>query len=144
MRERGFTLFELMIVIVVLAIIAGVGIPQIGAMVKASKVSATKSELVEIKQAIIGDPQVVAGGTNVARGFEGDIGNPPNRLQDLATKPDTIPSYDRITGRGWNGPYIDTSEGAYLTDAWEQAYVYSASERTVKSIGSGEEITVGF
>jgi len=133
-----------MIVIVVLAIIAGVGIPQIGAMVKASKVNATKSELNEIKQAIAGDPNVVAGGQNIARGFEGDIGNPPNRLLDLAFRPDTIPAYDRITGRGWNGPYVDTSESSYLMDAWDETYVYSAVERTIKSIGSGVEITVGF
>jgi prepilin-type N-terminal cleavage/methylation domain-containing protein len=144
LTNKGFTLIELVIVIVVLAILAGVGIPQIGSMVKASKVNATKSEMIEIKRAIDGDPQVVAGGENVARGFEGDVGNPPNRLLDLAYKPDTIPPYDRITGRGWNGPYIDTSEASYLMDAWNEAYVYSATERTIKSTGSGTEITVGF
>ncbi len=144
MGSRGFTLIELVVVIVVLGIIAAVGIPQIGGMIQASRMNATKSELAELKKAIVGSPQLVAGGTYVGTGFEADVGHPPDRLEDLAAKPDTISIWNRLTGKGWHGPYIDDSNGDYLTDAWGLAYTYDESGRTIISTGSGESITIGF
>ncbi|MCK4656855.1 MAG: prepilin-type N-terminal cleavage/methylation domain-containing protein [candidate division Zixibacteria bacterium] len=143
-QYAGFTLVELVIVIVVLAIIAAVGIPQIGGMIQISKTNATKTEMVELKKAIIGNPQTVAGGVYVSCGFEGDIGFAPSRLEDLVTKPDSISLWDRLTRRGWNGPYIDSIDGGYLADEWESAYVYNGSARTLTSNGSGTGIVVGF
>ena len=140
----GFTLVELVIVIAVLAIIAAVGIPQIGGMIQVSKTNATKSEMVELKKAIIGNPQAVAGGVYVSRGFEGDVGFAPSRLEDLVIKPDSISSWDRLIRRGWNGPYIDSTDGGYLADAWESAYVYDGSARTVTSNGSGTGLVISF
>ncbi len=143
-QYAGFTLVELVIVIVVLAIIAAVGIPQIGGMIQVSKTNATKTEMVELKKAIIGNPQAVAGGVYVSCGFEGDVGFAPSRLEDLVTKPDSISSWDRLTRRGWNGPYVDSTDGGYLADAWESAYVYNCPARTLTSNGSGTGIVVGF
>jgi prepilin-type N-terminal cleavage/methylation domain-containing protein len=143
-QYAGFTLVELVIVIVVLAIIAAVGIPQIGGMIQISKTNATKTEMVELKKAIIGNPQAVAGGVYVSCGFEGDIGFAPSRLEDLVTKPDSVSTWDRLTRRGWNGPYIDSTDGGYRADAWESAYVYNGSVRTLTSNGSGTGIVVSF
>jgi prepilin-type N-terminal cleavage/methylation domain-containing protein len=144
-RSRsGFTLVELIIVIVVLSIIAAVGIPQIGGMIQVSKTNATKSELVELKTAIIGNPQAVSGGVQVNRGFEGDVGFAPSRLEDLVTKPDSIADWNRITRLGWNGPYIDSTNGDYLVDSWGAAYLYDGISRTITSTGSGESLAVGF
>jgi hypothetical protein len=132
------------IVIAVLSIIAAVGIPQIGGMLQVSKVNTTKSEMAELRRAIVGNPQAVAGGTYIDRGFEGDNGFAPSRLEDLVARPDSIPAWDRLTRRGWNGPYIDSTEGRYLVDEWGSAYVYSSSTRTITSNGSGENITISF
>jgi prepilin-type N-terminal cleavage/methylation domain-containing protein len=142
--RRGFTLVELVIVIVVLAIIAAVGIPQIGGMIQVSKTNATKSELVELKTAIIGNPQAVSGGVQINRGFEGDVGFAPSRLEDLVTKPDSVPVWNRVTRLGWNGPYIDSTDGAYLVDAWGTSYSYDNVSRTITSTGSGESLEVSF
>jgi hypothetical protein len=130
--------------IVVLAIIAAVGIPQIGGMIQVSKTNATNSELVELKTAIIGNPQAVSGGVQINRGFEGDVGFAPSRLEDLVTKPDSIPVWNRITRFGWNGPYIDSTDGAYLVDAWGTSYSYDYMSRTITSTGSGESLAVSF
>ncbi len=144
MGIRGFTLVELVIIIVVLGIIAAVGIPKIGGLLGESKSSATKAELAELKKAIIGNPQVVAAGSLVSRGFEGDVGFAPERLQDLVTKPDSVQSWDRIQESGWHGPYIDASNSDYLSDAWGTPYAYDGSARTITSSGSGSDITVNF
>lgn len=141
---HGFTLVELVIIIVVLGLIAAVGIPKIGGLLGESKSSASKAEMAELKKAIIGNPQVVAGSSLVSRGFEGDVGFAPSSLQDLATKPDSVSAWDRIQERGWHGPYIDASDGDYLKDAWGAAYVYDGSARTITSSGSGSDITINF
>jgi len=141
---RGFTLVELVIVIVVLGIVATVAIPKIGGLLKSSKITATKSEMAELKLAIVGDARVVSGGKMTNCGFEGDVGSPPTRLIDLAVKPDSLAAYDNILGFGWNGPYIDTGDGSCFDDAWNVTYTYNPSARTISSSGSGTSITLGF
>lgn len=142
--SSGFTLIELVIIIAVLAVVAAVAIPRIGGLIETSRTSATKSELSELKKAIVGSPQVTGGNSYASRGFENDVGFPPSRLEDLVTKPDSIPIYNRIAGIGWNGPYIDSANGEYLLDAWDSVYAYTAAGRTITSSGSGSAISVNF
>src|SRR5512140_131354 len=115
--RRGFTLIELVIVIVVLGIMAAFAVPRFVDIGSSSKRTATLDEMNTLKRAIIGNPSTVAGGEYIDRGFEGDLGFAPSRLQDLGKKPDSVASYDKLTRLGWNGPYVDTSAGSYLKDA---------------------------
>lgn len=131
-------------VIVTLGILAAVAIPRFTDMSESSKITATKKELLTLKTAIAGNPDVVAGGKYVDRGFEGDVGFAPSQLADLVTKPDSVSTYDKLTGIGWNGPYIDSTEGNYLKDAWDAAYVYQPSNRRLISVGGSDSIIVGF
>lgn len=142
--QKGFTLTELVIIIVTLGILAAVAIPKFSNMAESSKVSATKQELAALKQAIVGNPQAVSGGKYVDRGFEGDVGTPPNNLIDLAVKPDTLASYNKFTSLGWNGPYIDDAENSFLSDAWGASYVYQRSARMILSVGGSDTISVSF
>ncbi len=142
--QRGFTLIELVIIIVTLGILAAVAIPKFGDLAENSKKTATKDELQTLKRGIIGNAQAIAGGKYVDKGFEGDIGYPPSRLEDLAKRPDSISAYDKLTGIGWNGPYIDSSGGSYLFDAWKTPYVYQPSARRLISVGGGDSIIVTF
>ncbi|HOP06736.1 MAG TPA: prepilin-type N-terminal cleavage/methylation domain-containing protein [candidate division Zixibacteria bacterium] len=142
--DCGFTLIEVVMIIVILGIIAAVAIPRFGDMSNASKEAATQQELAILKKAIVGDASITAGGKMVNRGFEGDVGFVPSRLQDLVTKPDSVSSYNPLTRLGWNGPYIDGSNGLYLTDAWSSNYVYTPSLRVITSVGGGDTISVTF
>jgi len=142
--SSGFTLVELVIIIVVLGIVAAVAIPRIGSILESSRVNATKDEMGHIKQAIIGDTRVTGGGKYVNVGYEGNIGYPPSNLVDLVRKPDSIPVYDRFTSFGWNGPYLDSAEQHYLYDAWDSLYQYDANNRTITSIGANPDLTVTF
>lgn len=140
----GFTLVELVIIIVVLGILASVAIPKLSDMAEGSKVNATKKEMAALKRAIVGNPEVVSGGHYVERGFEGDVSFVPSQLVDLAVRPDSIAVYDKLTRLGWNGTYIDSSGGNYLKDAWGTAYVYDPSNRRISSVGGADTISITF
>lgn len=138
-RQHGFTLIELVIIIVVLGILAVVAIPKLGSITNSSKIAATKDELAMLKRALVGNPHAISAGQYIDRGFEGDVGYLPSALVDLVKKPDSISSYNKISRIGWNGPYADSSGGAYLTDAWGNSYVYQRSLRRLVSSGGGSD-----
>jgi prepilin-type N-terminal cleavage/methylation domain-containing protein len=143
-RQTGFTLIELVMVIVVLGILSAVAIPQFTDMADSSKIAATKKELQEIKRAIVGNADLIAGGQLVDRGFEGDVGFTPSLLIDLGKKPDSVSAWNNLTRLGWNGPYIDTSGGNYLTDSWGTGYIFLPLQRQLLSVHGVDTISVNF
>ncbi len=140
----GFTLIELVIIIVVLGIISTVAFVKYSDFVNQSRIEACEAELATLKRAIVGNAQVTAGGRYTDVGFEGNIGSPPNALVDLARKPDSLTAYNAISRLGWNGPYIDSANGDYLKDPWGVNYVYERANRRIKSTGSGSDIILTF
>jgi prepilin-type N-terminal cleavage/methylation domain-containing protein len=142
--RRGFTLIELVIIIVVLGIVAAVAIPKFGSLTENARINATKEEMLTLKKAIVGDPRVTAGGRYINRGFEGDVGHPPANLTELAVKPDSLAAYDKFTRIGWNGPYIDSAGQEYMNDAWGNAYVYDRVARTITATGTTPNIVISF
>jgi prepilin-type N-terminal cleavage/methylation domain-containing protein len=137
-NKSGFTLIEIVMVIVAIGILAIVAIPKFGNMIAGSKEAATKDELRTLKIALVGSAQ-----SNV-RGYENDVGLLPPSLIGLAVKPAGVGNWDRFTQTGWHGPYIDTTGGEYLKDAWGSTYIYSQAARKIMSIGSGDTITAIF
>ncbi len=137
--DSGFTLIELVIIIVVLAVLASVGVPVLGKMIISARRESTRKELYTLKSAIVGRI-----GPNSIQGYETDVGQPPPTLQGLVTKPGGVADYDRFTRTGWNGPYIEEDGGSYLKDAWGADYIYDPTLRTIMSIGGPDTITVVF
>lgn len=144
LHSRGFTLVELVVIIVVLGILAAYAVPKFSSISDSSKITATKEEIQQLKRAIVGSPTIVAGGAMIDRGYLGDVGFVPSALKDLVTKPDSVSTYNKLTRIGWNGPYIDSAMGGYNKDAWGVAYVYQSSTRRIVSVGGTDSIIVTF
>jgi len=135
--EGGFTLIELVIVIVLLGIMSAVVVPKFGTLLTRSKINGTKGELMVLREAIVGSGDVVSGGSVSSAGYKNDVGESPSLLDDLIIKPATVNAWNKYLQMGWNGPYIhDDGNDDYKLDAWGNAYVLS--DTSISSNGSDE------
>ena len=98
-RARGFTLLEMLAVIVLIGIIGAVVVTQVGKNVDKGKYGAGKAQLTTLSQKI--------------ENYALDNGTPPQQLQDLLAKP--------ANARNWQGPYAKESE---LHDPWGHDFGY--------------------
>ncbi|MFC1556188.1 prepilin-type N-terminal cleavage/methylation domain-containing protein [candidate division KSB1 bacterium] len=123
----GFTMIELIIVIVILGILAAVAVPKIGDMVESSRIETTKANLSTIKQAIVG-----------RYGYRTTVGYDPSNLGNLIDQGNDD-DYDMFTKIGWKGPYINYNEKYqnntydFEYDAWSNALDLRAAE--IRSAG---------
>jgi general secretion pathway protein G len=98
-RRQGFTLIEIMIVIVIIGMIAGlVGPALIQNLVKAKRETA-KTQLTLLK--------------NACKDYYLDLSEFPRDLDDLVTSPGNSK---------WDGPYLDPAK--VPVDPWGQPYQY--------------------
>lgn len=100
-RNQGFTLLEMLAVIVLLGIIATIVVRQVGGNVDKGKVGAGKAQLASLSMKI--------------ENYAMDVGAPPADLVDLLAKPANAP--------GWQGPYAKQSE---LRDPFGNAFAYQS------------------
>lgn len=114
-RQRGFTLVELLLVLVILALIAGLVLPGIIGKAESAKAKAAASQISRISMSV--------------ESFYLDTGNTPSSLNELVNEPAGV--------SGWNGPYIKNS---LLKDPWGQPYLYTMpgehAEFDIQSLGA--------
>jgi prepilin-type N-terminal cleavage/methylation domain-containing protein len=130
-NERGFTLPELVIVILLVGILAALAVRKMSTPIETARYERTRQELEQLARAIVGNPEVYANGVRTDYGYVGDVGSLPPDLRALVENPGYAT---------WDGPYIEAgSDGsAYLTDAWSAPYVLV--DTIVRSTGSGSNI----
>lgn len=126
-RTAGFTLIEIMLVVVIIGILAGIVIPKFSGQSKKAQINAAQMGITNLGTAL--------------KLYELDIGEFPKQLGDLITNPGL--------GDRWNGPYI---EKGIPKDPWKNEYVYTfpgqhnPTTYDVKSLGpdgveSADDIT---
>jgi general secretion pathway protein G len=96
---QGFTLVELLLVLVILALIAGLVLPGIIGKAEGAKIRAASSQISRLSMSV--------------ETFYLDTGTAPDRLQDLVQEPHNV--------AGWNGPYVKNS---LLKDPWGKEYQF--------------------
>jgi prepilin-type N-terminal cleavage/methylation domain-containing protein len=103
----GMTLMELIVVIAILAILAGAVIPLLNGIVAKSRITAVRASLSTVREAIVGKGD--------SPGFQSDVGRPPNSIAELlATSPPSgVALFNRDTNIGWRGPYLISQGGLY-------------------------------
>ena len=141
--KSGFTLMEMVIVILLLGIVAIVAVPNFFDLRDDAKDAVTKDRMQALKRAIVGDGRVVAGGVHAFPGYYGDMGRLPSALSELVTQ-GAQTAYNPITRIGWRGPYVDSSNlSSYSSDAWGTAFVYSSASRYIRSWGPNKADNAG-
>ncbi len=143
-RSQAFTLVELVIVIVIVGIMAGVGIRSILRIGENRAFRITLQRMDDIRYAIAGNPYIIADGTRLQYGYVGDTGEMPSTLNDLVTDPGVD---------NWQGPYLDEAKiqqdpTAIFRDGWNNAITYYLPSNTAEAptltstSGGGEDIVL--
>lgn len=154
-RDNGFTLIELIMIIILLGILSATAVVLVGNVLEQQKFDETVKEMNELKKAMLGNPEMISSGARSSFGSVGDIGALPSSLTALVEK-GTLPVFQKTggtggydaalpdlgTGAGWRGPYIDDKKddsGNYiaLRDGWGNAYTYNSATGQVTSTGGG-------
>jgi len=134
-NRNGFTLMELIAVIVILGIVASVAMRTIDKSLDNARFDNTRIEMDQLVYAISGNPDLFANGMRTDFGYVGDVGAMPASLNDLVTDP----GYST-----WDGPYVssDFAQVAddYKRDAWGELYTFNTTN-IESSGGSGGTLT---
>jgi len=161
MNRKGFTLVEVIVILVVLSILAAIAVPVALKIFERTADDATREEMANLKKAIIGDPQKLQSSFRSDFGFIGDIGCLPTDLRRVYTNdspplPSSLPApyvFDstKQAGAGWNGPYITgAAQGdeldEFTKDQWGNNYTYTATgacplTATLTSSGASTSLT---
>ncbi|MFQ5901718.1 MAG: prepilin-type N-terminal cleavage/methylation domain-containing protein, partial [Thermodesulfobacteriota bacterium] len=166
-KNKGFTLKELIMVIVILGIIAAVAVSLIGNITTQQRFDMTVQEMQNLNKAMVGNPDLIQGGTRTDFGYVGDMGVLPGALINLIQiggqngwvntggAGGFNPALPNLgTGAGWRGPYIDDKQddlGTFLAtlDEWGNAYNYPnpgtgqiTSNGPDGNLGTADDITI--
>lgn len=117
-RDAGFTMIEILLVVVIIGILAAVAVPRLTGNVEKAQKSAAKQGVA-----------VIEGAIDV---YEVDNGKLPDSLQNLMTKGSEA---------NWNGPYLRKAEG--LKDPWGTEYQYTKQGNSYTVVSAGPDLNFG-
>ena len=139
-RKSGFTLMEIMVVIIVIAVLASVAGPMIGSITDQGRASATKSKMSSLKSALLAYQGDVGrfpfGGTSskVQTAYddtkllcsESDEYNVLLCNEDLCGTKGGFSAGSGISHyeKKWKGPYMDSEANDFMVDAWGKPIRY--------------------
>lgn len=102
LRNKGFTLIEMLVVLVLITLLAGLVGPQLFQKVGSSKVKVGGAQI-----------ELIASGLDTYRLDVGKYPTTEQGLSALRSKPEAV--------RNWDGPYLSKS---VPNDPWDNSYIY--------------------
>jgi prepilin-type N-terminal cleavage/methylation domain-containing protein len=132
-RKQGFTLMELMVVLLIIGILSTVALRTIDATRDRALFDQTTKKMNTLVQAIAGNPDLTFDGRRVDFGFYGDMERLPNDPHELLYS----------TGEpAWHGPYVKLTLGgdtaSCFYDGWGNIFSYNSEQGTIGSTGNGK------
>lgn len=128
-KRRGFTLIELVLVIMILAILAGFVVPMIGGLNQISTPGGPKSHRQIVTETTMRAIRDAIMGTETRPGAWGDLGQRPELFPrnpnyllleypaiTAVSEYSALMKFDPVTKIGWRGPYL--TGVSRLVDAW--------------------------
>jgi len=106
-RRRAFTLLEVLMVLVILGLLAGLVVYNLSGIKEGAEKKATEANIAIIEGAV--------------RMFQMQVGRYPTALTELVQKPE-----DERDAKNWNGPYILEKDLEKLKDGWGHELIYKA------------------
>lgn len=142
-NKKGFTLLELVVVIIIMGVLSLVAIRGFSNQTDIRRFEETRIEMEALKKAIVGDTDRIQDGIRVDFGYVGDMGAMPTGsdatgLGKLKTDP--------VLPGNWSGPYVavnfSDNPSDFLTDAYGQAYEYDPTGLTIYSPGADRTLII--
>lgn len=126
-NQRGFTLVELLAVIVILGIIAAIAVPSIGNIIEKSKIDAVKSDAIQL--------------INAARLYEAGGG----KIEDGKTNLDAIKEFVESSTKLTNATFSKSTDGDIEISGSSTEPALTFSNATVEDINGhdGKSTTIG-
>lgn len=155
-NRSGFTLMEIMVVVVIIAVLASVAGPMIGDIINQGKASATRSKMSSLKSAIVtykndvgrypfvGDKKQIS----CADAYCADWLLSDSAVNNVLVNPEVLLGVASETtlgdaengywttfygkgGRKWKGPYMDSDPADFMTDSWGTPIRYHAFDHSL-------------
>lgn len=114
--KKGFTLVEIMIVLVILGLLIAVALPKVSQVLSTGKVNATRTSLASLAKAI----KNFNADTSVWPGNIIDLMNPITATGDCYHSKTLAAGgkYSAAQVKNWKGPYMDGTTNEISIDAW--------------------------
>jgi len=129
-RRKGFTLIEMLIVIVVIAILALIVIPRLLGAGRKAKEATLRGDLHQLRNAI--------------QQFEADCGDYPSAVSTLMTQPAAGSNGGNgiaLDVNGWQGPYLRTPDNNLPKDPFTDSSTTWSYTATTGHVQSGSTLT---
>lgn len=123
-REEGFTLVEIMLVVIIIGVLAAMVVPRFAGRTQQAKIARAKADIASIGVAL--------------DLYELDLGKYPGSSEEFKNLVSTSApaGVDEETKKRWNGPYL--KKGLPI-DPWGREYLYepkdSGRDYALKSLG---------
>ncbi|OQB49540.1 MAG: Type II secretion system protein G precursor [bacterium ADurb.Bin157] len=154
-NRSGFTLMEIMVVVVIIAVLASVAGPMIGDIINQGKASATRSKMSSLKSAIVTYKNDVGrypfvgdkGNVSCISAYNADRVLADNAQNNVLVNPEVLlgvpgeakngnedgcwSSFYGKGGRKWKGPYMDSDPADFMTDSWGTKIRYHAFDHSL-------------
>ena len=112
-KRGGFTLVELLVVIVILAMLSGIVAPKLITQIDKAKFDSCRAKMTPVESAI--------------DAFLLNTSSYPNSLEELVVDPGI---------QGWVGPYLKESQ---LYDPWNNPFLYSVTNNGYEIVSYGQD-----